>query len=297
MDQVWANRAASAEAAVAKRHLKTALAAAGHPARRRRPGRRPRRTGGSAPGTTGGRRTCWTAWSTRSCATRSPTARDDHAADPGHIACATTAPGPTTTTTTWPGWRWRWSGRAGWPGVEKPRRPEHAVRPVRQRLGARGRRRHPVAQAGPVLQRPGQRPGRHLPGPLRRPAAPRPADGRLDRRHPDRPRDPPGVRRHQGAARWCGRSTPTARAWSSGLETELAVRTGTTRHAERVHRLVAAIDEEMAPDGVHQGRRRRRRRPVRRDHWRATWRWSATDAAGDDARGRRGPGDRPRTSC
>jgi predicted alpha-1,6-mannanase (GH76 family) len=38
-----------------------------------------------------------------------------------------------------------------------------------------------------------------------------------------------------------------------GLETELAVRTDDTRHAERVHRLVAAVDEQMASDGVIKG--------------------------------------------
>ncbi len=38
-----------------------------------------------------------------------------------------------------------------------------------------------------------------------------------------------------------------------GLETELAVRTVDERHAQRVHRLVAAISEQMAPDGVLKG--------------------------------------------
>ncbi|BBZ46124.1 glycoside hydrolase family 76 protein [Mycobacterium parmense] len=41
-----------------------------------------------------------------------------------------------------------------------------------------------------------------------------------------------------------------------GLETELAARTGAevrTRHAARVHRLVAAVGEHMAPSGVIQG--------------------------------------------
>jgi predicted alpha-1,6-mannanase (GH76 family) len=38
-----------------------------------------------------------------------------------------------------------------------------------------------------------------------------------------------------------------------GLETELAVRTGEERHSERVHRLVAAISREMAPEGVLKG--------------------------------------------
>ncbi|MEJ6537785.1 MAG: glycoside hydrolase family 76 protein [Mycobacterium sp.] len=38
-----------------------------------------------------------------------------------------------------------------------------------------------------------------------------------------------------------------------GLETELAARTGDTRHSVRVHRLVPAIAEHMAPDGVLKG--------------------------------------------
>ena len=38
-----------------------------------------------------------------------------------------------------------------------------------------------------------------------------------------------------------------------GLETELAVRTEDADHAERVHRLVAAVAEHMAPDGVIKG--------------------------------------------
>src|SRR6185437_6663979 len=38
-----------------------------------------------------------------------------------------------------------------------------------------------------------------------------------------------------------------------GLETELAARAEDQRHAERVHRLVAAVSEHMAPSGVLQG--------------------------------------------
>jgi predicted alpha-1,6-mannanase (GH76 family) len=38
-----------------------------------------------------------------------------------------------------------------------------------------------------------------------------------------------------------------------GLETELAARTGDKRHAPRVHRLVAAVAKEMAPGGVLKG--------------------------------------------
>jgi len=37
-----------------------------------------------------------------------------------------------------------------------------------------------------------------------------------------------------------------------GLETELAARTGNERHAERVHRLLKAVTEHMAPSGVLQ---------------------------------------------
>ena len=38
-----------------------------------------------------------------------------------------------------------------------------------------------------------------------------------------------------------------------GLETELAARTQDERHAPRVHRLVAAVDEHVAPAGVLRG--------------------------------------------
>jgi predicted alpha-1,6-mannanase (GH76 family) len=38
-----------------------------------------------------------------------------------------------------------------------------------------------------------------------------------------------------------------------GLETELAARTTADRHAARVHRLVAAVGEHMAPAGVLRG--------------------------------------------
>src|SRR5215471_10063254 len=105
MDQVWANRAASAEAAVAKRHLKrlwqlpgTQLGVVGWPATRK----------DLLFGT-------WHYWwqahlldnlSTRSCATPNPTARRRSSGRSDHIACATTDPGSTTTTTTWRGWRW-----------------------------------------------------------------------------------------------------------------------------------------------------------------------------------------------
>ena len=197
MDQVWANRAASAEAAVAQRHLKRS-----GDCRERSwawwPGPPRGRTGGSAPGTTGGRRTCWTAWSTRRCATRS---RSGASGSPGRSAAHRLRNNVSWTNSYYDDMAWlalALERAARLAGVERSARAGQARRPVRQRVGARGRRRHPVAQAGPVLQRPGQRSGGHLPGPLRRPAAAGPADGRLDRRDADRPRDAPGVRRHQG---------------------------------------------------------------------------------------------------
>ena len=49
-------------------------------------------------------------------------------------------------------------------GVERPKALDTLGRPVPQRLGARGRRRHPLAQTGSVLQRAGQRSRGHLPG-------------------------------------------------------------------------------------------------------------------------------------
>ena len=58
--------------------------------------------------------------------------------------------------------------------------------------------------------------------------------------------------------RWCGRSTPIARASSSAWRPNWrAHRRG--RHGTRVARLVEAIAENMAPRGVLKGRRRRRR--------------------------------------
>ena len=115
MDQVWANRAACAEAAVAKRHLKqlwglpgTQLGVVAWP-----PTRNDRRFG------------TWHYWWQAhlldclvDAQVRDPQpdrVSPDHPADPWHTGCATTDPGSTTTTTTWRGWRWPWSGRAGSP--------------------------------------------------------------------------------------------------------------------------------------------------------------------------------------
>ena len=196
MDQVWANRAASAEAADRQAAPEEALGAAGHAARR----------GGLAAAAKDRRFGTWHYWwqahlldclvdaqvrdPQARAATRSP-------ARSAGIGCATTDPGSTTTTTTWRGWRWRWSGRAGWPASRGPRR----WRSSPSSSSTRGCPRTAAASRGASRtssSTPRQRAGRHLPGPLRRPAAAGPADGRLDRRDADRPGDPPGVRRHQG---------------------------------------------------------------------------------------------------
>ena len=80
-----------------------------------------------------------------------------------------------------------------------------------------------------------------------------------------------------------------------GLETELAARTEDDDHAQRVHRLVAAVDKEMAPDGVIKGAGGgdgglfNGVRP-------ATWRWSSPRCR---TRRQRTPPPRtpPETSC
>ena len=196
MDQVWANRAASAEAAVRARHLKrlwgmpgTQLGVVAWP-----PVRKYRWFG------------VWHYWwqaHLLDCLVdaqlrdpRPRTTAGHRATDPGTSAAQQLLLGQ------------RLLRRHGMVGAgARARGPARrrgapqgigqAVRAVPQRVGARGRRRHPVAQTGPVLQRAGQRARRDLPGALR-PAAARAADGGLDRRDADRPRDPPGVRRHQG---------------------------------------------------------------------------------------------------
>ena len=158
MDQVWANRAASAEAAIAKRHLKRLW---------------------ELPGTQLG----VVAWP-RDAQDR--TFRTWHYWWQAHLLdCLVDAqvrdPQPDRSTKitrqirahrlrnngswvndyyddmAWLALALERAGRLA--GVEQPERAEEAVRTVPQRVGARGRRRHPVAQAGPVLQRPRQRAG------------------------------------------------------------------------------------------------------------------------------------------
>ena len=136
--------------------------------------------------------------------------------------------------------------------VDRERALQKLERPTGQSMGARRRRRHPVAQAGPVLQRPGQRPRRDLPGALRRPAAACPADGRLDRRNADRPQRHlvfDGIK----AGSLVRAEYTYCQGVVLGLETELAARTDDDRHAPRVHRLVAAVEDHMAPGGVLRG--------------------------------------------
>ena len=298
MDQLWANRAASAEAAIAKRHLKTAVGAAGHPARRGGLAADPAATGGSAPGTTGGRRTCWTAWSTRRCATRSRERRD--VASPGRSAgtgCATTVAGPTTTTTTWRGWRWRWSGPAGSPASSGRRRCDKLAD---QFLNAW------VPEDGGGI--PWRKQDQFFNAPANGPA------GIFLARYDDR------LRRAQQMADWIDetlidpethlvfdgiKAGSLVRAQYTycqgvvlGLETELAVRTDDARHAAAgAPAGRRGRTSTWRPTGVHQGRRRRRRRAVRRDHRALPGAGGHRRCPGDSRRGRRGPRDRAPSSC
>ena len=80
-----------------------------------------------------------------------------------------------------------------------------------------------------------------------------------------------------------------------GLETELAARTEDDDHAQRVHRLVAAVDKDMAPGGVITGAGGGDG-GLFTGSWPATWRWSPPRCR---TRRRRTPppGTPPATSC
>ena len=165
MDQLWANRAASAEAAIAKRHLKklwglpgTQLGVVAWPAaaQQRRFGTwhywwqahlldnlvdaqlrdpSPERLTSIARQIRGHRLRNLGSWV------------NDYYDDMAWLALALERAG-------------RLPGRGQAEGSREARRA------VPQRVGARGRRRDPVAQAGSVLQRTRQRAGRRLPRPL-----------------------------------------------------------------------------------------------------------------------------------
>ena len=199
------NRAASSEAAVAQRHLKRLW---GLPGRSGVGGRGRRRggTGPSARGTTGGRRTCWIAWSTRSYATRNP---NDTPGSTGRSRSHRLR------NNFW--WINNYYDDMAWlalaleraariAGVERHRAlPKLADQFLKAWVPEDGGG-IPWRKGGSVLQRPGQRPGGNLPGPLRGSCEAGRADGGLDRPHADRLGDPPGVRRHQGRFPWSAHS-------------------------------------------------------------------------------------------
>ncbi len=158
-------------------------------------------------------------------------------------------------------------------GVERPNALDKLAEQFLNVVGARGRRRHPVAQAGSVLQR-------------TRPTGPAAIFlARHDR-----------LRRAQQMADWIDETLidpethlvfdgikggSLVRAQYTycqgvvlGLETELAVRTEDPDHAKRVHRLVAAVASNMAPDGRHHGARAVVTAACSTASWRAIWRWS-----------------------
>ncbi len=90
------------------------------------PGRPTRGTADSPPGTTGGRHTFWTTWSTPSCGTRPCSAVTPSPDRSAGTDCAISAAGPTTTTTTWRGWRWPSNERGGWLVSHVPQRWRHS---------------------------------------------------------------------------------------------------------------------------------------------------------------------------
>ena len=261
MDQLWANRAASAEAAIAARHLKrlwelpgTQLGVVAWPATAR--------TGGSAPGTTGGRRTCWTAWSTRRCATRSPNGSRDRPADPRAHRLRNNG-----------SWTNDYYDDMAWLALALERAGGWWVSsPARWTLSEQFVNAWVPEDGGGI---PWRKQDQFFNAPANGPA------GIFLARYDDR------LRRAQQMADWIDetlidpethlvfdgiKAGSMVRAQYTycqgvvlGLETELAVRTEDDDHAQRVHRLVAAVGQGDGARRRHPGRGRRGRRAVQRD--------------------------------
>ena len=116
----WAGRAATVEDTIRRRFVRRLAGVV--------PGTRIGRVRWPRPlppargrGTTGGRPTCWTAWSTPTVERPSRGGRSRSPRWPAPCGCATSGPGPTTTTTTSPGSAWPCSAPGHWPAA--PRRP------------------------------------------------------------------------------------------------------------------------------------------------------------------------------
>ena len=173
---------------------------------------------------------------------------------PGRSAatgCATTCGGPTTTTTTWRGWRIALERAGRLAGVERPKALDKLSE---QFLNAW------VPEDGGGI--PWRKQDQFFNAPANGPAA------IFLARH-DR------LRRAQQMSDWLDETLidpethlvfdgikggSMVRAQYTycqgvvlGLETELAVRTEDADHAKRVHRLVAAVRDNMAPDGIIRG--------------------------------------------
>ena len=241
-----------------------ALGAARHPARRGRVAADAQGPASSAPGTTGGRRTCWTAWSTRSCATRNPTGSRR---SPGRSASHRLRNNGSWVNDYYDDMAWlalalERAGRLA--GVEKP----GALKKLSEQfLNAW------VPEDGGGI--PWRKQDQFFNAPANGPA------GIFLARYDDR------LRRAQQMSDWIDetlidpethlvfdgiKAGSMVRAQYTycqgvvlGLETELAARTQDADHAQRVHRLVAAVRREHGARRRHQGRGRRRRRPVQRD--------------------------------
>ena len=198
MDQLWANRAASCRSRRRATASETALGDCREPSWEWWPGRQRGGTGCSARGTTGGRRTCWIAWSTRSCATRNRTGAPRSTARSAATGCATTA-----------AWINSYYDDMAWLALALERAA---------RLAGVERRRALKKLADQFLNAWVPEDGGGIPWRKQDQFFNAPANGpagiflarygdrlrraqqmaRLDRRHVDRPGDAPGVRRHQG---------------------------------------------------------------------------------------------------
>ena len=231
----WSERAGIAEQTILRRHLRrlggvlpgTRIGRIRWP--RRYPG------GARARGTTGGRRTCWTAWSTPSC--RAPTprrARHHRDADPRRPAAQRRVLDQPLLRRH----RLARARRAAGRPADPPVRPVRAGRdhgPAARGLDRGRRRRDLVAPRRRLQERPGQRPGGDPAGPPGSSGSPRPSrtgwPRRCSTRTPAWSATASGWPR-TARARGRARSTPTARActWApaSSSPSGTAIRAGST---------------------------------------------------------------------
>ncbi len=220
-------------------------------------------------GTTGGRRTCWTAWSTPSCARPRPAARRSSRRSSAASGCATAVSGyqPVYDDIAWLGLAvQRAGGLAG-------RADALGRRAATGRSTAAGPRTAAAASGGGAARTAAQERARERPG--GDPAGPRRPDRIRRARSPtgwprrSSTRIRAGPRRRPVGAGRLGRrgrppSSPTARACTWAPASSSPHRDGHQRWGDRAVALVDAVKQRFAtPDGVAARLRRRRRRALR----------------------------------